>query len=151
LVTPVDYAEFVRPLVEEFRGEVALKSVVLEYENSPPAVKVPLNPRSLSRVFHNLFGNAVDAMPKGGVIKLRFDLTDREVITEIEDTGRGIAPEVVDRLFEAFVTFGKPRGTGLGLSITRKIVEEHQGKMSARNRPGGGAIFSFRLPRQVSA
>ena len=89
----------------------------------------------------------VDATSGGGPIKLRFALTETEVITEIEDSGHGIAPEVLDHLFEAFVTFGKPRGTGLGLSITQKIIEEHHGKISARNRPGGGAIFSFTLPR----
>jgi signal transduction histidine kinase len=149
VLAPVDYSEFVRGLVEEFCGEVP--RITLEYENAPPAVKIPLNPRRLNRVFYNLFGNAVDAMPKGGVIKLRFQLADHEVITEIEDAGKGIAPEVVDHLFEAFVTFGKPRGTGLGLSITRKIIEEHHGKISARNRPGGGAIFSFSLPRQIPA
>ena len=79
---------------------------------------------------------------------MRFRVTDSELITEIEDTGPGIAPEVVDKLFEAFVTFGKPRGTGLGLCISKRIVEEHDGKMSARNQPGGGAVFSFTLPCQ---
>ena len=143
----VNYAAFVGPLMEEFKSEALLKSVTLEYENSPPEVRVALNPRRLSRVFYNLFGNAIDAMPAGGKIKLRFELHDREVTTEIEDTGTGIAPEVVDHLFDAFVTFGKARGTGLGLSITRKIIEDHGGKISARNQPGGGAIFSFTLPR----
>ena len=147
-VSEFDYAEFVNALLEEFRSEVALKGIALEYDNAPPAVKVPLNPRRLSRVFYNLFGNAVDAMPDGGKIKLRFHLTPREVFTEIEDTGRGIAPEVIEHLFEAFVTFGKARGTGLGLSITQKIIEEHGGKISARNQPGGGAVFSFTLPRE---
>ena len=127
---------------------MAQKSVTLEYENAPPGVRIPLNPRRLSRVFHNLLGNAVDAMPSGGIVKLRFKLTDTEVETEIEDSGSGIAPEVIDHLFEPFVTFGKSKGTGLGLSITQKIVEEHGGKISARNQPGSGAVFSFTLPRQ---
>jgi signal transduction histidine kinase len=146
-----NYAEFVGALVEQFRSEMTPTSVSLEYENAPPAVKIPLNPRRLTRVFYNLFGNAIDAMAGGGKIKLRFQLTDREVITEIEDTGRGIAPEVIDRLFEAFVTFGKPSGTGLGLSISQRIIEEHQGKISARNQPGGGAVFSFTLSRRPAA
>ncbi len=149
-VAPFDYAEFVRTLVEEFRGEMALKSVALEYENAPPAVKVPLNPRRLSRVFYNLFGNAADAMPGGGAIRLRFRLSDSQVATEIEDTGPGIASEIVDRLFEAFVSFGKPRGTGLGLSIAQRIVEEHGGRIFARNQAGSGAVFCFTLPRIAS-
>jgi len=58
----------------------------------------------------------------------------------------GIAPQMVDKLFEAFETFGKVRGTGLGLSISKKIVEEHGGRIYARNVPNGGAIFGFTLP-----
>jgi signal transduction histidine kinase len=148
ILARLDYAAFVSPLIEEIRAEIAPKSVTIENENPPPAVKMPLNPRRLSRAFHNLLGNAVDAMPAGGKIKIRFEVTAREVITEIEDGGAGIAPEIVDHLFEAFVTFGKSRGTGLGLSITQKIIEEHGGKISARNRMGGGAVFSFTLPRE---
>ncbi len=149
-VKPLDYAEFVRALVKEFQGEMALRSVAVEYENAPPSVKVPLNPRRLSRVFYNLFGNAADAMPGGGAIRLRFRLSDRDVTTEIEDSGPGIAPEIVDHLFEAFVSFGKTKGTGLGLSIAQRIVEEHGGRLFARNQPGGGAVFCFTLPQMLS-
>ena len=145
-LTQMDYGMFVKDVVGEFQAEVALKSVVIEFENPPPAVKVRINPKRLSRVFYNLVHNAVDVMPQGGKIKLRFKLTDDEITTEVEDTGPGIAPEIADRLFEAFATFGKPRGTGLGLSISQRIIEEHQGKISARNQPGGGAVFSFTLP-----
>jgi signal transduction histidine kinase len=145
---PMDYSSFVKGVVEEFQPEVALKSIAIEFENEPPALKVRINPKRLSRVFYNLVHNAVDAMPEGGRIKLRFKATDNEVTTEVEDTGKGIALEIADRLFEAFATFGKPRGTGLGLSISQRIIEEHHGKMSARNQPGGGAVFSFTLPRQ---
>ena len=142
--------EFVKSLVNEFRDEVALKSVTLEFENAPPAIKLPLNPKRLNRVFYNLIANAVDEMPDGGKIKLRFQTTPGEILTEIADTGQGIRPEIIERMFEAFSTFGKPRGTGLGLSISKRIIEEHGGKISARNDPGGGAIFSFALPRPVA-
>jgi signal transduction histidine kinase len=147
--TQTDYASFVRSLVDEFQREVALKAVTIEFENAPPVVKLPLNPQRLSRVFYNLILNAVDAMPDGGQIKLRFQVTDKDLVTEIEDTGPGIAPEIADRLFEAFATHGKPRGTGLGLSICKRIIEEHQGSIAARNQPGPGAVFTFTLPRQL--
>ena len=58
-------------------------------------------------MFYNLVHNATDAMPQGGKIILRFRATARDVITEIEDTGPGIAPEIAGQLFEAFVTYGK--------------------------------------------
>ena len=143
-----DFAEFIQPLLAEFRPEVALKSVTIEFANPPPAVKLPLNPKRLARVFYNLIHNAVDAMPEGGRIKLRFQLTDNEVITEIEDSGAGIPPQIMEHLFEAFATYGKTKGTGLGLSICQRIVQEHGGKISAHNRPDGGAVFAFTLPRR---
>jgi signal transduction histidine kinase len=143
-----DYAAFVQTLVAELQQDASLKSVTIEYENPPPAVSLALNHQRLGRVFYNLIDNAADAMPDGGVIKLRFDVTDLEVLTEVEDTGKGIAPEILDRLFEPFATFGKASGTGLGLSIARRIVQEHGGCLSARNSVNGGAIFAFMLPRK---
>jgi signal transduction histidine kinase len=67
-------------------------------------------------------------------------------VTEIEDTGPGIAPEIAGQLFEAFATHGKAHGTGLGLSICKRIIEDHRGWISARNESGRGAVFSFGLP-----
>jgi signal transduction histidine kinase len=146
-LAPTDYATYVKSVVEEFQREVEVKSVLIEYENQPPPIKLQLNPHRLTRVFYNLVFNAVDAMPGGGKIKLHFKETGKEVVTDLEDSGQGIAPEVVDRLFEPFTSFGKSRGTGLGLSISKRIIEEHGGRISAQNRPGGGAIFSFTLPK----
>jgi signal transduction histidine kinase len=106
-----------------------------------------IDPQRLSRVFHNLIGNAADAMASdGGIVKLRFSQNGKEVITDLQDTGKGIAPQMLDRLFQAFSTYGKANGTGLGLSICKKIVEDHQGKIYARNSEEGGAIFGFTLP-----
>ena len=147
-VIPMDYAAFVKSVMEEFQPEVALKSITIEFENQPPSVKLPLNPKRLSRVFYNLVHNAVDAMPGGGRIKLRFAATETEIVTELEDTGPGIAPEIGEHLFEAFATYGKSKGTGLGLSISQRIIAEHLGKISARTEAGRGAIFSFSLPKQ---
>ena len=143
-----EYAEFARPIIDEIAREIAPKNVTVELVTPVPLVKVPLNPRRLSRVFYNLMFNAVDEMPEGGKIKLHFRTTPTELITEIEDTGEGIAPQILDKLFEAFETFGKPRGTGLGLSIAKRIVDEHGGRIYARNVPNGGALFGFTLPLQ---
>ena len=141
-----NYAAFVKQLIEDLRPELVAKSVTLELENEPPAVGLLVNPTRLAHVFYNIINNACDAMPEGGQVRFRFKQTDKEIITEIEDTGKGIAPEIAPRLFEAFATFGKAQGTGLGLSICKKIVEDHHGKISSRSEPGRGAIFFFSLP-----
>lgn len=142
------YNAFVDHLLQEIRPEIELKSAVIELENDPPEIKLLLNPKRLRRVFYNLIHNATDAMPSGGRIILRFHVTDTEVITEIEDSGSGIAPEIADRLFDAFATYGKAHGTGLGLSICKKIIQDHDGRIFTRNEPGRGAIFCFALPVQ---
>ena len=146
VLAQISYKTFVEPLIEEIQQEVALKSVKVEYLNAPPTTLVRINPQRLSRVFHNLIGNAADAMAGGGAVRLRFSQVDKEVVTELEDTGKGIAPQIMDRLFQAFATYGKTNGTGLGLSICKKIIQDHHGRISARNGPDGGAIFSFTLP-----
>ncbi len=146
VLASTDYETFVQQLVDEIRPEIDLKSCTIELENPPPPVRLLLNPKRLRRVFYNLIHNATDAMPGGGKIMMRFSVQNKELTTEIEDSGAGIAPEISDRLFDAFATFGKAHGTGLGLSISKKIVEDHHGRISARNEPGRGAVFSFVLP-----
>ncbi len=142
-----NYAAYVQQLLDELRPEVAEKGARLECENPPPDLLLLMDPHRLTHVFLNLIHNAVDAMPTGGTIKLRFLVTDREVCTEIEDTGPGIAPEIAPRLFEPFATHGKAQGTGLGLSICSRIIEDHKGQIRARSEPGRGAVFAFTLPR----
>ncbi|MFM1768389.1 MAG: hypothetical protein RJA22_918 [Verrucomicrobiota bacterium] len=148
-LNPEDYAAFAQPMLEELQREVATRQVELAWTAPIPPVKLALNPPRLSRVFYNLIFNAVDEMPGGGRITVSIEIGDREVTTRIADTGEGIAPEVIEQLFEPFTTFGKARGTGLGLSICQRIVEEHGGRIWAANRPEGGAVFAFTLPRRA--
>jgi len=150
VLAPADYRAFVQQLLDEIRSEISPQSATLELE-CPPEVDLLLDPKRLRRVFFNLIHNALDAMPDGGKILVRIRPGEKEILTEIQDSGPGIAPEILDRLFEAFATFGKAHGTGLGLSICKRIIEDHSGWISARNVPGGGALFSFGLPRRREA
>ena len=146
VLVPEDYGIFVQSIIKELRQEAARKSVAVEMPEPPPSIRLPLNPPRLERVFHNLIVNAAEAMPDGGKVTIRFRVTDDTLHTEISDTGRGIAPEILERLFEPFVSHGKPTGTGLGLSICKRIIEEHGGRITARNEPGAGAVFAFSFP-----
>jgi signal transduction histidine kinase len=87
-------------------------------------------------------------VPTGGKVKLTFAInSENAVVTEMQDTGKGIPPQILDRLFQAFATYGKSNGTGLGLSICKKIVQDHYGSIYAKNSPEtGSAIFGFALP-----
>jgi signal transduction histidine kinase len=147
VLAPMDYAEFFGQAAAELRAELALKGAKLELENRPPTFPLLANPKRLRRLLHNLAHNATDAMPAGGRLLVRFEARPGEVVTEIEDTGPGIPPQMANRLFEAFATHGKAHGTGLGLSICKKIIEDHGGRIWSRTEPGRGAIFAFTLPR----
>jgi signal transduction histidine kinase len=141
-----DYGSFLEQILKDIQSEISSKTVTLVWGNPPPRVKVLMDPRRLTHVCFNLIHNAVEAMPNGGRITLRFRSSPSEIITEIEDEGPGIPAELAGRLFEPFATFGKPHGTGLGLSICRRIIQDHHGRIEARNEPGRGAVFSFSLP-----
>lgn len=143
---PTDFCGFVLEIVNDLNAETELKSVKIEMPEFPPTVTVMFNARRINRVFFNLINNATDMMRQGGKIFLRFQLNEKEVITEIEDTGPGIAPEIAGKLFQPFATHGKSHGTGLGLSICKKIIEDHGGNIWVKSEPQRGATFCFSLP-----
>jgi signal transduction histidine kinase len=117
----------------------------------PSEIEVPLERSRMERAFVNLIGNALEAMPGGGAIRISAVLERSSVVVQVEDTGPGIAPEIRSSLFQPFVTAGKRNGLGLGLALTRQTVLEHGGDMWVESEAGRGARFKFRLPgAQVS-
>lgn len=111
----------------------------------PPAL---VDPVQIQQVILNLVRNAAEAMQE--VERRELTIVTRtsggRIKIDVADTGPGLAPDVVDRLFQPFVTT-KKTGMGLGLSICREIVEAHHGRMTATTRPSGGMVFSVVLPR----
>jgi len=114
------------------------------------------NAGRLQQVFLNLFLNAKDAMPKGG--KLTVATTNgARVSVSVSDTGSGIAPEHIDRIYDPFFTtktapsHGQSRGTGLGLSVTYGIIQEHAGKIRVESQAGAGTTFHLEFPRMRKA
>jgi signal transduction histidine kinase len=114
------------------------------------------SPGKLQQVFLNLFLNAKDAMSKGGELRVS-TANGRSVNVRIADTGTGIAPEHIHRIYDPFFTTKNgPRnassgGTGLGLSVTYGIIQEHAGKIRVESKPGAGTTFIMDFPMMRKA
>ena len=102
--------------------------------------------RRLSRVLINLCKNAVEAMPDGGSLRLQSWEDDEGVAIAVTDTGCGIPPELLPRIFEPFVTHGKRNGTGLGMAIVRSVIEMHEGRITLESTVGVGTTVRIWLP-----
>jgi PAS domain S-box-containing protein len=110
------------------------------------------NAGKLQQVFLNLFLNARDAMEGGGVLEIQTAAAESGACVEVIDTGHGIAPEYLHRIYDPFFTTKAARkGTGLGLSVTYGIIQEHAGTIEVSSRPGGGTRFHIELPWSKAA
>jgi signal transduction histidine kinase len=115
-----------------------------EYGELPPILGYPTQ---LSQVFTNLLSNAAQAILERGEIRITTKLEGTVVVARISDTGHGMTPEVVSKLFTPFFTTKPPgKGTGLGLSISYNIISRHQGRIEVQSQPGQGTTFILRLP-----
>jgi signal transduction histidine kinase len=110
----------------------------------PRKIELPLARSRMKLMFFNLITNALEAMPGGGEVRIGATRKCDYVLVEIEDTGPGIPHDIRDRLFEPFVTAGKPGGLGLGLALARQTVLNHGGDIWVE--PSIGARFVIRLP-----
>ncbi|HET6862876.1 MAG TPA: ATP-binding protein, partial [Pyrinomonadaceae bacterium] len=120
--------------------------IVRSYENGAPLVYG--NAGKLQQVFTNLILNARDAIPDGGQITLSTGAADDgSLMVEVADTGIGIDPENVAKIYDPFYTTkGVGRGTGLGLAVSYGIVQEHTGRITVESTPGKGTTFRITLP-----
>jgi len=125
--------------------KTAQVNVVRNYaEKLPPVLG---STTRLQQVFLNLFMNARDAMPSGGMLEVRTGAHNGSVEIEVSDTGAGIPPEHIHRIFDPFFTTkATGRGTGLGLSVSYGIIKEHAGKVDVRSTPGKGTSFRLEFP-----
>ena len=116
-------------------------------ELDPSLPDLMADSNQLQQVCINLFLNAIQAMPQGGRLTLRTYVQDKQVKLEVQDTGRGIPPENMSKLFTPFFTT-KPevKGVGLGLAVAYGIVQRHKGKIGAQSKVGEGTTFTVSLP-----
>jgi signal transduction histidine kinase len=148
---PTDLAELVTSTMANWRasGRFARHAVTLE----AGAVWVDADPTRLDQVLGNVLANALKYTPSGGAIVVRVRPEPSCALLEVEDTGAGIPPELLGKVFDLFVqgerTLDRAQGgLGIGLTLTRALVEMHGGTVEARSAGAGrGATFSIRLPR----
>lgn len=159
--TPVDVAGHIREVLGFMGPMLESASVAAEVEAEeglPPALG---DKELLSQVWLNLLQNALQAMaPEGGLLKVTIRRSPRgsapasedngswsgeAVEVQISDTGHGMEPELLERVFNPFFTT-RPKGSGLGLAIVHKIVEAHRGTVDVESEPGRGTTFTFSLP-----
>jgi PAS domain S-box-containing protein len=118
--------------------------------STTPAVVLGIE-HQLQQVFLNLFLNARDAMPRGGWLSVVTRVEDEQIVAEVSDTGSGIPPEQLARIYDPFFTTKAiGRGTGLGLSITYGIVQEHQGTIQCDSTLRHGTRFTMTFPRAMA-
>lgn len=124
------------------------RGVQLCYEGLEELPILMADERRLYNAFYNLINNAIPEVPKGGSVRVwgRMDSCSPWVVISVSDTGRGMPPEVRDRLFTSQAISTKPRGTGLGTKIVKDVVDAHKGSINVESELGKGTTFHLRLP-----
>jgi two-component system, NtrC family, sensor kinase len=149
---PVDINAVIGDVFSLLEHQFEVTRIKVRRELAPSPALVLGIEHQLQQVFLNLFLNARDAMPRGGWLSVLTRTDDSQVIAEISDTGSGIPPEQLARIYDPFFTTKAiGRGTGLGLSITYGIVNEHQGVIQCDSAVGQGTRFSLAFPRAAAA
>jgi two-component system NtrC family sensor kinase len=160
---PLDLNAVVRDTLALLDHTLKASGVRAETELSGEPALVDGNTGKLQQVFLNLFLNARDAMPNGGVLRVSTRTEESAVLMEVADTGLGIARENIQRIYDPFFTTKPARaggnggngglrsGTGLGLAVTYGIIKEHSGKIRVESSPGRGARFLLEFPRSRKA
>jgi signal transduction histidine kinase len=147
-VRRVYLSRFFEDIQKQVEALIDSRSIQLEMEIDTKAT-ARFDETRMARAVQNLARNAVEAMAeRGGTLTIYSRMEHENLLIGVKDTGPGIPPEIEGRLFQSFVTAGKPEGTGLGLAIVKKIVEEHKGTIRVHSTPAG-ATFELALPQRV--
>jgi two-component system phosphate regulon sensor histidine kinase PhoR len=135
----------------DLSDRIDARKIRLDVNIQPEAALIEADPAKMYDALRNLVENSVNYSSEGGVIELGAHLEGDRVLLTVADSGPGLPEADLGRVFERFYRVEQsrgsdPGGTGLGLSIVRHLVELHGGRVSAANRPGGGALFTISLP-----
>ncbi|HOM99723.1 MAG TPA: ATP-binding protein [Acidobacteriota bacterium] len=142
--SPVVVEDVLAETLEFVRGSRLFKQVTVTVGKTDRRHVILGNPVTLGQAFLNLLINAAELQGGNGSIEISFAEQDGGVTVSIADQGPGISPELMPKIFEPF--YSGRGSSGLGLAICRTIVQNHDGRIEAGNRPGGGAVFSVWIP-----
>ncbi|MFH0965393.1 MAG: ATP-binding protein [Planctomycetota bacterium] len=151
LMRRVSLAGIAERAAEELGDLARAKNISVRLAHDSPAWTRG-EPERLKQVFTNLIGNAIKYTPKGGSIEVRTEDTgDGVARASVADTGVGIAPENLEKIFDKFYQVERGEGSGLGLSIARRLVELHGGRIRVASEPGKGSTFTVELASEAGA
>jgi signal transduction histidine kinase len=142
---PADLAQVLDRSVTMVEREAAARQVTVYKNYSPDIPPFPLDAELMERVFYNLLANAAQATAPGGAVTVKARPVADSAEVSVIDRGEGIAPNVMDSIFNPFFTT-KADGVGLGLAICSKIVDQHGGRIAVESEPGKGSVFRVYLP-----
>ncbi|HHI79915.1 MAG TPA: PAS domain-containing protein [Planctomycetes bacterium] len=141
-------------VVEAFRPQALEKSIELSLEDAEAPARILSDEDAVRQILENLVSNAIRYTPEGGRVRLRCKALGEDLCFEVEDTGIGIAPQHLSRIFERFYRTDPARtrfqgGTGLGLAIVKHLSQRLGGRVQVRSEVGEGSTFSLHLPGTV--
>lgn len=139
----LDVTELSRDVLEVLAGRADQAGVSLVLEGA--GTRVEGDPRRLKEALINLVSNAIEATPNGGAVTLRVRNGGADAVVEVEDTGRGISAEDLDRLGTSFFTT-RPNGTGLGVVLAQSVITQHGGTLAYKSTVGRGTVVTIKLP-----
>ncbi len=149
-LVPCDVEGLLKGIANDFEPTAAQKQQSIDTRVAPEAATLVTDAAKLHDIARNLIENAVNYTPDGGAIDVRAAVANGRFQLTVSDTGHGIAPDDLARVFERFYRVDKsrtrPGGTGLGLSIVKHLVQVLDGEVTASNQQGGGALFTVTLP-----
>ena len=147
---PVEPALLVHDAITSFASVARAAGVTLRADLPADVPAVDLDPGRIRQVLGNLVANAVRHTPAGGSVVVAATVAGGALELTVRDTGTGIAPDLLPRVFDRFVKGEESRGTGLGLAIARDLVVAHGGTITAESAPAGGTTIRIRLPISAS-
>jgi signal transduction histidine kinase len=144
----VDVGALVRETVESFASQAEPAGVSLDAHVSNGLPQVDADPVRTREILSNLIANALRYTPRGGRVTVTAQAEDARVAIDVRDTGAGISPDRIGRIFDRFYKSPESRGAGLGLAIAKQLVEAHGGEISATSVVGEGTDIRFTLPTE---